>query len=127
MRKRITSAIAVIALFCAMTSVYAADKSDKKITVKFTAEELAFSVSALNSIELTGEEVGPFVEIKNLFIGVYKDASAGKKQSAEVTFSVPMAKNFLFFMQRVKIKGAEASIFNDITTKMVDAIKKETK
>lgn len=117
----------IIAFFLMVFAVSAAIAADQKITVKFTSDELAFSVSALNSIDLNGEEVNPFIEVKTQMINTYKEVSAARKPSGEVSFSIPEAKNFLFFMRRVKLKGAEASLFNDVTTKMIDALKKETK
>ena len=107
-----------------MTAVQA---KDVKTDVNFTTEELALSINILNSIDLRGDEVSPFIDLKNLFVEEYKKLSSGKKKSADVNFTMPMARNFLFFMQRAKLKGAEAAIFNSISTKMVEAIKKETR
>jgi hypothetical protein len=38
-----------------------------------------------------------------------------------------MAKNFLFFMQRAKLRGEDATVFYDLNKKMVAAIKKVSK
>lgn len=122
MNRFLKSVLFSAVILCVMTTAYA---KDSKVTVNFSADELALSINMLNSIELKGDEVMPFMDIKNLFVDVYKDFSSGKKKSIDVTFTLPMAKNFLFFMQRAKLKGAEAAIFNSISTKMVDAIKKE--
>ena len=124
MIKFLKTAIFSVAILCVMTTAYA---KDSKVTVNFTEDELALSINIFNSIELKGDEVMPFMDIKNLLVDVYKDLSSGKKKSAEVGFTLPMAKNFLFFMQRGKLKGAEAAIFNSISTKMIEVIKKETK
>jgi hypothetical protein len=124
MRKCFKIAVFAITAVCIITTAYA---KDDKVGVNFSTDELAFSINVLNTIELRGDEVTPFIDIKNLLMDVYKDVSSGKKKTAEVAFTMPMAKNFLFFIQRAKLKGAEAAIFNDINTKMVDAIKKESK
>lgn len=118
---------AVIAVLICVLGVVANVNAGDKVSVKYKTEELAFLIGAFNTIELTGEEVSVFVDIRNNIITVYKEASSGKKQTGEVTFSLANAKNCLYFMQRIKIKGAEASIFNDISSKMVEAIKKEAK
>ncbi|MCL2154230.1 MAG: hypothetical protein FWH53_01060 [Leptospirales bacterium] len=97
---------------------------DEKVKVTFTTDELAFSINVLNSIDLVGDEVMPFMDIKNLLMDVYKDVSSGKKKNADVEFTTISAKNFLLFIQRVKLKGAEAVLFNDVSNKTVEAIKK---
>lgn len=124
MSKLLKTAAVSAVLFCIITAAHAADP---KVSIKFTADELALSINIFNSIELRGDEVGPFIDIKDLLIKEYKDLSSDKKKTIEVDFTLPMAKNFLFFMQRGKLKGAEAAVFNSISTKTVEAIKKETK
>jgi predicted Fe-Mo cluster-binding NifX family protein len=64
------------------------------------------------------------MDIKNLLMSVYKDVSSGKKKNADVEFTTTSSKNFLLFIQRVKLKGTEAVLFNDLSNKMVEAIKK---
>ena len=78
--------------------VLSVSAKDDKVNVPFTAEELAFSINILNSIELKGEEVPPYIDIRNLLMDVYKDVSSGKRKSASTEFTMPMAKNFLFFI-----------------------------
>jgi hypothetical protein len=113
----------VITILCVCFIGVAYGKDDK-VNVAFTTDELAFSINVLNSIDLMGEEVMPFMDIKNLLMGVYKDVSSGKKKNADAEFTTVSAKNFLLFIQRVKLKGAEAVLFNDVSNKMVEAIKK---
>ena len=113
----------IITLLCASFIGIVYGKDDK-VKVAFTTDELAFSINILNSIDLLGEEVIPFMDIKNLLMDVYKDVSSGKKKNAEVEFTSTTAKNFLFFIQRAKLKGAEAVLFNDVCNKTIEAIKK---
>ena len=113
----------VITILCA-SFIGIAEGKDVKVKVALTADELAFSINILNSIDLAGEEVKPFMDIKNLLMAVYKDISSGKKKNADVEFTTVSAKNFLLFIQRAKLKGAEAVLFNDVSNKMVAAIKK---
>ena len=120
----IKSAVLAAAVLCLMTAGYAKDDTVK---VEFAIEELAFSINVLNSIDITGEEVQPFMDIKKIFMDEYKEISGGKKKSGEISLTLPMAKNFLFFMQRGRFKGVDAEIFNKISTRMVDAVKKESK
>jgi len=109
---------------CIISIISAAEGKDEKVKVAFTTDELAFSINILNSIDLLGEEVLPFMDVKNLLMGVYKEVSAGKRKNADVEFTTTTAKNFLFFIQRAKLKGAEAVLFNDVCNKTVEAIKK---
>ena len=37
---------------------------------------------------------------------------------------IAAAKNFLFFIQRAKLKGSEAVLFSDVCNKVMEAIKK---
>ena len=116
----------IITILCA-SFIGIAEGKDDKVKVAFTTDELAFSINILNTIDLSGEEVMPFMDIKNLLMDVYKDVSSGKKKNADVDFTITTAKNFLFFIQRAKLKGADAVLFNDVTNKMVEAIKKADK
>jgi hypothetical protein len=122
--KKICGVVAFVVMISAMSVAFA---GDQKVTVKFTSDELAFSVSALNSIDLSGDEVNAFVDVKNEIFTTYKDVSASRKTSGDVSFTLPEEKNFLFFMRRVKLKGAEATLFNDVTAKIIDTLKKESK
>lgn len=116
------------ALFLAVLLIAAAPvySKDDKVNVPFTVEELAFSINILNSIELKGEEVPPYIDIRNLLMDVYKDVSSGKRKNASTEFSMAMARNFLFFIQRARLKGSEAVMFNDVNSKVVEAIKKSS-
>ena len=121
MIKEMKKVMATILCLCFISIVYG---KDDKVKVAFTTDELAFSINVLNSIDLVGEEVMPFMDIKNLLMDVYKDVSSGKKKNAEVEFTTVSAKNFLFFIQRAKLKGAEAVLFNDVCNKTIEELKK---
>ena len=122
--KRIKTIIGVVLMSCILMNAQA---KDKNIAVDFTLEELAFSINILDTIELKGEEVSPFMEIKNKLITIYKKNSTEKNKSSEINLTLPAAKNFLFFIQRARLKGADASFFNNISNKMIEAIRKESK
>ncbi|HOK76026.1 MAG TPA: hypothetical protein P5105_06810 [Victivallales bacterium] len=124
MARFVKSAVAIAVAICLTVPLFAKDETFK---VEFSIEELAFSINVLNSMDIIGEEVQPFMDIKNVLMDVYKEVSGGKKKSGDVNFTLPMAKNFLFFMQRGRFKGVDAAIFNNISTKMIEAIKKESK
>jgi hypothetical protein len=113
----------LLAALCFLTTV----RAEEKVSVKLSTEELALSVNMMGSIELAGEEAGPFVDVMNLLRASYKESSGSRKGVAEVDFPVPMAKNFLFFMQRFRLKGADAAAFHDLSRKIVEGVKKATK
>ena len=104
-----------------------AHSQNNKIKVTFTTDELAFSINILNSIDISGEEIKPFSVLKNLLTDVYKDISLAEENKAVVEFTQVTAGNFLFFIQRAKLKGPEVVMFNDISNKTVEAIKKAGK
>ena len=117
----------IITILCA-SFIGIAEGKDDKVKVNFTADELTFSINVLNTIDILGEEVMPFMDVKNLLMDVLKkEVSSGKKKSADVDFTTTTAKNFVFLMQRAKLKGAEAVMFNEICNKTVEAIKKAEK
>lgn len=121
MSKMIKTTILTAVLMFVISSVYA---EDPKVSINLSANELAFSLNILNTIDIAGEEVGPFLDVKNLLTSSYKDASSSKKGATDVNFPLPMAKNFVFFIQRAKLKGADATVFYDLSKKLVDSIKK---
>jgi len=96
---------------------------NEKIKVNFTMGELAFSLNAIDSIEISGEETAPYLDIKNMLMKVYKKASSSEKDNVDIVFIIPQAKNFLILMQRAKFRGAEAFMFSDISAKIVNALK----
>jgi len=113
----------IITLLC-VSVISTAYTQNNKITVTFTTDELAFSINILNSIDISGEEIKAFNDLKNLLTDVYKDISLGEEKKAEVEFTLISARNFLVLIQRAKLKGAEVVMFNDISNKTVEAIKK---
>ena len=120
MRKIIAAAF----LLFAVVSGFA---KTEKIKVNFTMEELAFSINAINSIEISGEESKPYLDIKNLLVNAYKKASLYENDNADIVFIIPQVKNFLILMQRAKFRGSEAFLFDGISGKIVDALKKTGK
>ena len=116
----------IAAAFLLFAAVLVFAKNDK-IKVNFTMDELAFSLNAIDSIEISGEETAPYLDIKNMLMSVYKKASSAEKNSVDVVFIIPQAKNFLILLQRAKFRGAEAFLFSDISGKIVNALKKADK
>jgi len=115
--------IAALLLFTAV-SLFA---GNEKIKVNFTINELAFSINAIDSIEISGEETAPYLDIKNMLIRVYKKASSAERENVDIVFIIPQAKNFLILLQRAKFRGMEAFLLNDISGKIVNALKKADK
>jgi hypothetical protein len=123
MKGMIRTLTCILASLCFLTAASAGEK----VSLKLSTEELALSVNMMGTIDLAGEEAGPFVDVMNLLRASYKESSGSRKGMAEVDFPVPMAKNFLFFMQRVRLKGADAPAFHDLSRKIVEGVKRATK
>jgi len=125
MKKIITVFIlfAVASFTIAPFAVVPVFAKNKKIKVNFTMDELAFSINAIDSIEILGEETAPYLDIKNMLLRVYKKASSAEKDNVDIVFIIPQARNFLILLQRAKFRGAEAFLFNDISGKIVRALK----
>ena len=116
----------IIAMLLLFTAVSIFARTDK-IKVNFTMDELAFSLNAIDSIEISGDETAPYLDIKKTLMSVYKKASSAEKDNADVVFFIPQAKNFLILLQRAKFRGVEAFLFNDISGKIVNALKRTDK
>ncbi|MCL1911604.1 MAG: hypothetical protein FWG13_05315 [Leptospirales bacterium] len=116
----------VIAALLLLTAVSVFAKVDK-IKVNFTMDELAFSINAVDSIEISGDETAPYLDMKKTLMNAYKKASSAEKNHVDIVFLIPQAKNFLILLQRAKFRGAEAFLFSDISGKIVNALKKAGK
>ena len=108
-----------------MSLLISAYSEELKIKVNFKIEELVFSVNVLNNIEIKGEEVNPFMDIKNVLLGAYNEANKEKQKDIDVVFVISGAKNFLYFMQKARMRGDAAAMFYDINKKVTETVKKK--
>lgn len=81
--------------------------------------DLHFALEALNKIEITGNQVNAFLDIKNLFSGAIEYANNnGLKMSDAFKISTTYAvgKNTLFFLEKVTLTGANAENYKRLTS-----------
>ena len=114
---------ALTAALLFFSSIKISFAEQETIIVNFNIEELAFAINILNSIEITKEEKAPFVDLKNLLIGIYKLTSSQKQETVDIIFLVPQAKNLLILYQRAKLHGNDSFLLQGIVVKITDALK----
>ena len=122
LNKKCLFALTAALLF--FSSIKISFAKQETIIVNFNMEELAFAINVLNSVEITNEEKAPFVDLKNLLIGIYKLTSSQKQETVDIIFLVPQAKNLLILYQRTKLHGNDSLLLQGIVVKITDALKK---
>jgi hypothetical protein len=100
----------------------------KTIKPKMAVADADFVAKLMNTIDISGNEVDAFLEVRGVFIKVLEVAVKEKKLTSDVVtveMTVPQAQNFVTLMQRTKLKGEEAGKFRELITMIVDAAKAE--
>lgn len=80
--------------------------------------DMHFALNVLNTIEIKGDQVNAFLDIKNLFTGAIEYAQKnGLKISDAFKISTTYAvgKNTLFFLEKVTLSGANAEQYKRLT------------
>ncbi len=130
MKKFFILLLSALFFFSAALSVFSADKTEKdtsdiKIKVYLKTGETAFCLNNLSMIIISGEEVPAFLEVKNILNKNFKEFSAEKKDGGNITFTYGQANNLMYFMNKTQFKGQEAEYYQEIVTKVLNALKKE--
>jgi hypothetical protein len=100
----------------------------KTIKPKMAIADADFVAKLLNTIDISGNEVDAFLEVRGIFVKVLENAIKDKKLTSDiitVEMTIPQAQNFVTLMQRSKLKGEEADKFRQLITMIVDAAKAE--
>lgn len=108
----------LIFLFSGMFSFSILAQQPQTIKANLVAGDLVFCLQLLDKIEIRGEEVTAFLDVRSLLLKeVEKAQKENKKTTDPVTLEIttPVAQNFLTLMQRTKISGADAQQFKQIT------------
>jgi hypothetical protein len=91
-----------------------------------TAGDLVFAAQLLNSVELRGNEVDAFISVKNT-LKPFLEKVQNEKMQATQTLDIPMtlaiANNFLGFLERGKITGADAERYKRFIDAFIEAAK----
>jgi hypothetical protein len=102
-------------------------QKDIKIQPVFTIDDAIFAYNTLNTVQISGNEVDAFVEIRKIFVDAIKSAQeAGKKGTDEITIEMNLlaAQNFFNLLARAKITGAQADQYKRVQDAITDAAKK---
>lgn len=100
----------------------------KTIKPKMAITDVDFVAQLLNTIDISGNEVDAFLEVRGLFVKVLDDAIKQKRMTTDIVtveMTIPQAQNFVTLMQRTKLKGEGAEKFKQLLTMIIDAAKAE--
>jgi hypothetical protein len=90
------------------------------------AGDLVFAAQLLNTVELRGNEVDAFISVKNT-LKPFLEKIQNDKMQATQTMDIPMtlaiANNFLGFLERGKITGADADRYKRFIDAFIEAAK----
>lgn len=102
------------------------DLQEKSITADFLAGDVVFAYNSLNTVNIQGNEVDAYLEVKNA-LKKYTDEIETTQKKAEdkvnVTMNVLVANNLMIFLQRVTLQGANAERYQRFKNTMFDAAK----
>ena len=80
--------------------------------------DMHFALSVLNTIEIKGDQVNAFLDIKNLFAGAIEYAQEKKLKMTDafrISTTYAVGKNTMFFMEKVTLSGANAEQYKRLT------------
>jgi hypothetical protein len=96
------------------------------IKPKIKVEDLVFVYQALNSIDIKGNEVESFLNVKKFVENSIKKAQEDKKTATDILdleVPLPLAQEMVNFLQRATFKGADADKFKRFFDALVEAAK----
>lgn len=117
------TAKAIIFLSCIFLAS-AQDMNIPELEVKITGEELLFGISAIQDVEIKGSEVDAYVDVNREFRPYIVQLQNGKTTSSDtldLKVPLPVANNFLAFLERATIKGREAYKFKRLVNAFIEA------
>lgn len=119
--------LAITILLCVFS---AAPLHAKEQKTSYTFLEISFVLRVLDTLELKGNEVGAFIEIRDKFVNKFEELNkkeAKPDDSELLKLDDAQTRNFLLFLQRAQLKGADATMFNDIVQKTIASASKTTR
>ncbi|MDX9790157.1 MAG: hypothetical protein WC313_02850 [Candidatus Kapaibacterium sp.] len=131
MKKNILlSAVSAILFVLLSTNLFAQNDNQqaapKIIKPKPYAMDFLFCYQLLNTIELRGSEVDALLEVKNTlkpFIDKIQADNIPMNNVVTFDISVPVAYNFLQFLERGKFTGADAEKYKRFVNSINEAFK----
>ncbi|HYF04373.1 MAG TPA: hypothetical protein VEC36_13400 [Patescibacteria group bacterium] len=100
----------------------------KTIKPKMAIEDVDFVAGLLNTIDISGQEVDAFLEVRGIFLRILEGAVKEKKMTSDIVtveMSVPQAQNLITLMNRAKLNAAGAEKFKTILSTIIDSAKAE--
>lgn len=131
-RKSFTLFFAALAMLIALafTTVQAQQQVAQTIKPKLTLAEVEFTRIVLNSIEIRGNEVDAFMDVRGIFDKLLDAGAKDKKAGTDVVvveMTYPQANNLLTLMQRAKMTGENADRFKKVTDTIVASAQADKK
>jgi hypothetical protein len=93
---------------------------------KFKFSNLRGAANFMNGIEIRGNEVDAYLDVRKVLTDAIEDATKAKKTDDDVItveLRADQIQNLATLMQRGTLKGADADAFKDIMTALNDAVK----
>jgi len=119
-----------MAVALAFTTAQAQQQATQTIKPKLTLAEVEFTRIVLNSIEIRGNEVDAFMEVRGIFDKLLDAGSKDKKAGTDIVtaeMTYPQANNLLTLMQRAKMTGENADRFKKVTDTIVASAQTDKK
>ncbi|MBU3700144.1 MAG: hypothetical protein FGM33_09085 [Candidatus Kapabacteria bacterium] len=93
---------------------------------KFKFSNLKGAANFMGGIEIRGNEVDAYLDLRKVLTDAIEDATKAKKTDEDVItveLRADQLQNLAVLMQRGTLKGAEADAFKDIMTALNEAVK----
>jgi hypothetical protein len=115
------------------TSTVYAQQNQQQVQIlkpKMALSEVAFVVQLLDNIEIRGNEVDAFMDVRKVLIVILENAQKDKKTATDVVtveMNIGQAQNLLALMQRSKMTGADAERFRKVVDTIVASAQQDEK
>ena len=125
--KKIFISLSLLLVF--LTVSISAQTTNQNVNIKpeFIVADVVFAYSVLNTIDINGREVEPFLACKNHLKTLVEKAQTEKKQAGDkITDDMPLsiAQNLAVFLERGTFKGEQAEMYQRFIKSLVDAVNK---
>ncbi len=130
MRKAAVLIVVLLSSFVMMNAQIVPDQNqdlkDKSISAEFLAGDVVFAYNSLNTVNIQGNEVDAFLEVKNALKKYTDEIESSQKKvddTISMTMNVLVANNLMIFLQRVTLQGSNAERYQRFKNTMFDAAK----
>jgi hypothetical protein len=113
-------------IFISANISFAESKKGAEAEISFEVSEIFYMINLMQRIELSGSEVQAFLDVYNKFIEKAEQARKDNKKPKDkikITIAKTAVANCLTFIQRASLTGGEATQFQAIVDKILNALK----